>query len=69
MASYSSHFKEQAVRRLMPPNPQPIPRLQATDPNQVGTWDTAKLAIQQRGLVAFTQGAQPPVEPIDCSDP
>jgi len=25
MASYSSQFKEQAVRRLMPPNSQSIP--------------------------------------------
>lgn len=36
-------------RQQRPPNPQPIPRLQATGPNQVWTWDIAKLATKQRG--------------------
>jgi transposase InsO family protein len=31
------------------PNPRPIPRLQATAPNQVWTWDITKLLTQKRG--------------------
>lgn len=36
-------------RQQRPANPQPIPRLQATGPNQVWTWDIAKLPTKQRG--------------------
>ncbi len=36
-------------RQQRPPSPQPIPRLQATAPNQVWTWDIAKLATCKRG--------------------
>jgi transposase InsO family protein len=38
---------ERRVQR--PPSPQPIPRLLATAPNQVWTWDIAKLPTQLRG--------------------
>jgi transposase InsO family protein len=38
---------ERRVQR--PPSPQPIPRLLATEPHQVWTWDIAKLPTQQRG--------------------
>lgn len=36
-------------RQQRPPSPQPIPRLQATAPNQVWAWDIAKLATCKRG--------------------
>ena len=36
-------------RQQRPPSPQPIPRLRATEPNQVWTWDIAKLPTKQRG--------------------
>lgn len=36
-------------RQQRPPSPQPIPRLLATAPNQVWTWDIAKLPTQRRG--------------------
>lgn len=36
-------------RPQRPNNPQPIPRLQATGPNQVWTWDIAKLPTKRRG--------------------
>ena len=36
-------------RHQRPPSQQPIPRLLATDINQVWTWDIAKLATKRRG--------------------
>jgi transposase InsO family protein len=36
-------------RQQRPPSPQPVPRLQATAPNQVWTWDISKLPTQKRG--------------------
>lgn len=36
-------------RQQRPPSPQAIPRLLATAPNQVWTWDIAKLPTQKRG--------------------
>ena len=36
-------------RQQRPACPQPIPRLQAVAPNQVWTWDIAKLPTQKRG--------------------
>lgn len=36
-------------RQQRPPSPQPIPRLQATAPHQVWTWDIAKLPTRKRG--------------------
>ena len=38
---------ERRVQR--PSNPQPVPRLHATQPNQVLTWDIAKLPTKKRG--------------------
>jgi transposase InsO family protein len=56
-------------RQQRPPNPQPIPRLQATGPNQVWTWDIAKLATKQRGqylsLYVVIPVCQHKPEPID----
>jgi len=36
-------------RQQRPASPQPIPRLQATAPHQVWTWDITKLPTQRRG--------------------
>ena len=36
-------------RQQRPGSPQPVPRLHATQPNQVWTWDIAKLATRKRG--------------------
>lgn len=36
-------------RQQRPGSPQPVPRLHATRPNQVWTWDIAKLATRKRG--------------------
>lgn len=40
-------------RPIRPAQSHAIPRLQATAPNQVWTWDISKLALQERGTWAY----------------
>jgi putative transposase len=40
-------------RPIRPAQSHAVPRLQATGPNQVWTWDISKLALQQRGRWAY----------------
>jgi len=55
-----------------PPNPQPIPRLQSHSPNQVWTWDIAKLATKQAwaklpvAVTSWMDFVQPLHRGLDC---